>query len=150
MQVQIDENLNLDELILIQNKVKQEIEQKLKQQEKEEVESHSDLMGKCFKNAAVPCKYYKVISIKGSNRYHVSMLAFDEFPKFFTSFHAGSPMGEIMFKGIHVESFPFYVYDTMGRHPGHTYGSQLIEISLNEYNQAMDKYYYKMQQMNWE
>ena len=153
--------LPIDELDDLMQKIKHQI--RIKEEEKMQavVANHAELVGKCFKIRIKPhsgmfpemWRYYKIISVRAENEYHVSVLRFDEYPTYWFDYktskinRAGDYyFGHYDFDSIIVEDFPFYCCDLHGKDK---IGDRLTEISFSEYNTAMILYINRLQEMKW-
>lgn len=158
-----------DQLNDIIDQVRKQTRVKEEERMREAVASHVELVGKCFKRRVKPrsgmfppmTRYYKIISARADNEYRVSALVFDEYPTYWFDYHSskiGRPgdyyFGHYDFDGIHVVDFPFYCNNLLGEEDDEgiirgTVGDTLTEITLEEYNAAMDLYIDRLQEMDW-
>ena len=155
--------LTEEDLEYLQNELKSISREKEEKKMRAVVDSHMSLVGKCFKTRIQPhsklfpemWRYYKIISARANNEYRVSALRFDEYPTYWFDYKMskiGHPgdfyFGHYEFTSIVIEDFPFFCDDWKTK--GETkVGDKLIEISLTEYNEAMNKYIERLQKLNW-
>lgn len=142
---------SLKELNILFQEIQHEIETREKEERMAAAASHAELIGKCFKKKTEKMwKYYKIISNHSSNEYWVSALTFDEYPTYrFDCYDNYSFFGEYSFQSIEVVDLPFYCYDIQSTAQTAIVGDSLIEISLEEYNSAMDLYIKRLQKLKW-
>ena len=128
------------------------------------VESHKKYVGKCYilkgysshndmltgkkPNAN---KYFKIISERATNEYHMTALTFPENPEYTFNPHLHKMYfpgdgfcGKITLSGIDVEDVGFFCNDL--QHGGQKI-DQFEEISLEEYNEAFDKFYKQLKEL---
>lgn len=171
--------MNIDELIKeIKSLTKDEIYEirdaldKAENGKKEEklraaVKEHRRYVGKCYKKRVKPCskmfpemwRYYKVISERSENEYHMEVLTFDERPTYWFEYQshyqshkgylAGDFLGGFDFSGIHVTNYPLFCFNHDRDVPGTYIIDTLTEISIDEYNRAMDNYVKELQGLTW-
>lgn len=156
--------LTEEDLKYLQNELKSISREKEEEKMRAAVDSHMSLVGKCFKTHVQPYsklfpemwRYYKIINARASNQYRVSALRFDEYPTYWFKYqaskigHAGDYyFGDYEFTSIIVEDFPFFCYDLKTKNSSVIIGDKLTEISLTEYNEAMNKYIERLQKLNW-
>ena len=144
--------LSTEDLKDLERKIKYETTEREEKKIKEMVKKHDSLIGKCFK-AKIMWKYYKIINSRASNEYRVSALIFEEYPTywFYYNLHGNHFFGRYDFKGIRIGDFPFYCYDwnDISEHRDAIVGDNLIEIPLEEYNEAMNTYINRLQKLDW-
>ena len=162
--VNIEEILNLPEkeLDFLIREIRHK--QKIRQEEeyRKKVAEHTSLVGRCFKTCAplnkTKChKYYKIISARSSNECRVSALSFDEHPVYHfyhqiskSSLAGDGYFGEYNFNGIKIEDFPFYCNSYRFKNNDILLtGTDLQEISLQEFNIAMNAYINELQNMSF-
>lgn len=144
------------------DKLKTEIDEKRKFEVRSIIESHKPYVGKCYKKRVKPYssmfpemwRYIKVISERGSNEYRMSALVFDEHPTYWFAYkHMRNVghyyVGEFEFDGICVENYPFFCVDYWDHGADKNVIDYLTEISLEEYNAAMDNYIKELQELPW-
>ena len=136
-------------------KIKDQRHTEEKKELRKKMENYSDLIGKCFKikkqlDTSFPemWRYYKIISPRAKDSQCVSVLCFDEHPTYWFSYYTsktGRPedyyLGNYIFSGIEVENFPFF-YPYFEK-------TALTEITLEEYNKAMNSYISELQKIKW-
>ena len=98
-------------------------------------------------------KYYKVISERSSNEFRMEALTFTEHPTYWFNYQhlhnynyslGDYYNGKFGFTSIEVEDYPFFCYSASGG--GINF---LTEISLEEYNQALDSYIQELKEIKW-
>lgn len=153
--------LSTEDLKNLERKIKYETTEREEKKIKEMVKKHDSLIGKCFKaKIHTPYilfpemwKYYKIINSRASNEYRVSALIFEEYPTYWFYYDRGGNhfFGHYDFKGIRTDDFPFYCYDwnDTSEHRDAIVGDNLIEIPLEEYNEAMNTYINRLQKLDW-
>lgn len=156
--------LDSEALYDIQRKIKEQTREKEEERMQAVVAEHTVLVGKCFKTRVKPhsgmfpemWRYYKIISARADNEYRIFALKFDEYPTYWFNYHSSKVgragdfyFGNYDFDGITVDDFPYYCHDLKSDTPEAIYGDRLIEISLEEYNTAMNWYIKRLQVMEW-
>ena len=158
------ENLSKEDLDELKLKLdKSDLETKTEDL-KERIESNKDYVGRCYKILVKPhngmfpemYKYIKVISERSSNEYRLSSLVFLEHPIYWFDFQrskvprAGNNyLGDFRFLGIHLEDYPFFCYDLLRKDKVGKGIDFLTEISLEEYNNALDNYIEELKNLTW-
>lgn len=131
--------------------LKNETKKKEEKEIRTAVESHREYIGKCFmKKVCIPCfprinKYYKIVSERGVNQYHMSALTFPEKPLYWFDYRASRIslagdyyLGSFKFHGLDVEEIGFFCFDM--KNPGKKMIESFTEITSEEYEQAYDRY----------
>ncbi len=156
------DNLSQDEVLDILSALRKKEYDNSDRKVRNSVNSHKEYVGKCYykevqpKNGMFPSmkKYYKIISERGSNEYRISALTFYEHPFYWFEYNSHKIaypgdyfLGEYDFNGIDVEDFGAFCYTGNGGSSIEI--NELTEISLEEYNLAMNKYIKELQEMEW-
>ena len=162
--VNIEEILNLPEkeldFLIREIRYKQKIRQE--EEYRKKVAEYTSLVGRCFKTCApldkTKChKYYKIISARSSTECRISALSFDEHPVYHfyhqiskSSLAGDGYFGKYDFNGIKIEDFPFYCNSYRFKNNNVLLtGTNLQEISLQEFNIAMNNYINELQNMSF-
>lgn len=153
-------SLDSNALYDLQKKIREQTREREEERMRAAVADHTALVGKCFKVRVKPhsgmfpemWRYYKIINARADNEYFISVLRFDEYPTYWFDYHnskvghAGDYyFGQYDFDGITVEDFPYYYYNSKNNF----FGENLIEITLEEYNAAMNWYVKRLQDLEW-
>lgn len=144
--------LSKEDLIALTQAIKYQIKEQEELELRAAIRSHIKLVGKCYKTRVKPkdglfpemWKYYKIISERASSEYCVSALTFNEFPVYWFNYQMSKTFrvgdyycGEYDFESIIIENLNLYN------------DNDFIEISLKEYNEAMNLYIKRLQMLNW-
>lgn len=125
-----------------------------------EISGPAAALGRCFKMRVKSYfdaftemwRYYKVISVNASCANCVSALRFDEYPSYWFNYQNfeddGKYFGKYSFDGIVVEDFPYLCY-TEDSEIMKAVAAKMEEISLEEYNSAMNTYVMRLQALEW-
>ena len=117
---------------------------------KKTIKEHQQYVGKCYKRdyMAGNFRYVKLIASASRNEYWMEVLVFEnpiQYRHPHTIHKISKPgdgvFGEIEYKGIRVESVNWF---TIAQPHGYE------EISLEEYNEAMDKHVKMLKETKWE
>lgn len=136
----------------------------------------SEYVGRCYKTQVCPrsgvfpsmWRYYKILNFRyQGNPYYAECLMFDEYPLYWFNYQAHKYsyagdyfLGTTDFEGIHVDAIPFLCNNVshinMHEHIEHfgdisvgKYKELFTEISLDEYNQAMDTYVNRLKKLHF-
>lgn len=153
-------SLDSNTLYDLQKKIREQTREREEEKVRAVVADHAELVGKCFKTRIKPhsgmfpemWRYYKIISARADNEYFVSVLRFDEYPTYWFDYRNSKVgnvgdyyFGQYDFSGITVDVFSYSYYTFKNN----CLGEDLIEITLEEYNAAMNWYIKRLQVMKW-
>lgn len=132
-------NMSISELSKIQSALKNELDKKVLEEYKKEIENNSKYLNKCYYDKKEKL-YLKVLSAKGSNGNRVECLCF-KLPVRFTEFHNAhyphSIFSEIEFEGFYIDDYPMFCN---GQENGKKIIDELQEISEEEFFEKFDEY----------
>ena len=152
------ESLPEDDVLKLLTEVNNRKNKNEKERIRNVVESHKSYVGKCYYRIGKYSemfpemkKYYKIISERGSNELHLSALTFFEHPMYWFEYQMSLQnrpgnfyFGYYDFKGIEVDDFGAFCRGNNG-----DVINDFVEISLERYNEAMNKYIKELQEMKW-
>ena len=159
------ENLDENELKALRSMIDNNVIDKKDEELKEKIKSNSIYVGKCYKVKVKPnsglfpemYKYLKVISERSTNDCRMEVLTFEEHPVYWFEYqdNKGYSVGNYFcgsfdYVGIHTEDYPFFCYK-LGKNLERQKKEidYLEEISLEEYNTAMNQYIKELQELTW-
>ena len=113
---------------------------------------NKDLVGRCFYRYESPGlfpkmkKYYKIISYQSTNEYRVECLTFYEHPTYWFNYksHLAQQPGD-----YYLGSFDFSTFRVEDEMARYFLNEDFIEISLDEYNEAIISHAKELVEMPW-